>query len=157
MFSVHIVRDLPGSPRSLFRAWTTPCLMKRWFHLRPSRETVEVAVDLRVGGSYRLEMRDTTGKMHAYAGHYQEVRPPESLAFTWPPYGDKSAETLVVLHFRPGPAEGSSSVELSHSGLLHAQMRDDHQAVWDLCLDRLRETLGDMDLGEEAAGDRGEF
>lgn len=140
-FGVRIVRDLPGLPLLLFRAWTTPCIMKRWFHLGPAWVTAEVVVDLRVGGSYRVDMRDATSKIYSYSGHYQEVREPGTLAFTWPPYGDRRAETLVVLRFRHSFAKGASSLELTHLGLLHEQMRDDHQAVWNLCLDRFQETV----------------
>jgi hypothetical protein len=48
---------------------------------------------------------------------------------------------LIILQFRQSFANATTSLELSQLGLLHEQMREDHQAVWDLCLDRLQETL----------------
>jgi len=86
-------------------------------------------------------MQDAAGKTYSYRGRYQEIREPQSLAFTWAPYGDPTIETLVVLKFRHGQANSNTELELSHLGLLHEQMRDDHEAIWDICLDRLEETL----------------
>lgn len=86
-------------------------------------------------------MQDAVGKTYSYSGRYQEIREPQSLAFTWAPYGDPAIETLVVLKFRQGLANSNTELELSHLGLLHEQMRDDHEAIWDICLDRLEETL----------------
>jgi uncharacterized protein YndB with AHSA1/START domain len=86
-------------------------------------------------------MQDAVGKIYSYSGRYQQIREPQSLAFTWAPYGDPAVETLVVLQFRQGLANSNTELELSHLGLLHEQMRDDHEAVWNICLDRLQETL----------------
>lgn len=125
----------------LFRAWTTPSIMKEWFHTGPEWTTPAAEIDLRVGGQYRVAMQDAAGKTYSYSGRYQEIREPHSLAFTWAPYGDPAIETLVVLQFRPGLAGSNTELEISHLGLLHEQMRDDHEAIWNICLDRLEETL----------------
>ena len=138
---VRIVRALPSPPLVLFRAWTTPSIMKKWFHTGPAWTTPAAEVDLRVGGHYRIAMQDAAGKTYSYSGRYQEIREPQSLAFTWAPYGDPAVETLVVLKFHQGLANSNTELELSHLGLLHEQMRDDHEAVWNICLDRLEETL----------------
>jgi len=140
-FCVGIVRALPSPPLALFRAWTTPSIMRAWFHTGPMWTTPAAEVDLRVGGHYRITMRDAVGKIYFYRGRYQEIREPQSLAFTWAPYGDPAVETLVVLQFRQRIAKSNTELELSHLGLLHEQMRDDHEAVWNICLDRLEETL----------------
>jgi len=139
--SMRIVRTLPSSPSALFRAWTTPAMMKKWFHTGPEWTTPAAEVDLRVGGHYWIAMQDAAGKTYCYSGRYQEIREPRSLAFTWAPYGNAAVETLVVLQFRPSLAGSGTKLELSHLGLLHEQMRDDHEAVWSICLDRLEETL----------------
>ena len=86
--SVRTVRTLPGSPLAVFRAWTTPSIMKKWFHTGPEWTTPTAEVDLRVGGHYRIAMQDAAGKTYSYSGRYQEVIEPRSLAFTWSPYGD---------------------------------------------------------------------
>jgi uncharacterized protein YndB with AHSA1/START domain len=116
-------------------------MMKKWFHTGPEWTTPAAEVDLRVGGHYRIAMQDAAGKTYFYSGRYQEIREPRSLAFTWAPYGDAAVETLVVLQFRPNLAGSGTELELSHLDLLHEQMRDDHEAVWNICLDRLEEAL----------------
>ncbi|MBZ5546448.1 MAG: SRPBCC domain-containing protein [Acidobacteriia bacterium] len=125
----------------LFRAWTRPSIMKEWFHTGSEWTTPAAEIDLRVGGHYRVAMQDAAGKIYSYRGRYQDIREPRSLAFTWAPYGDPAIETLVVLQFRPGLAGSNTELKLSHLGLLHEQMRDDHEAIWNICLDRLEETL----------------
>jgi uncharacterized protein YndB with AHSA1/START domain len=47
---------LPGSRERVFAAWTRPELMCWWFHPEPGW-TTWVEADVRVAGSYRLEMR----------------------------------------------------------------------------------------------------
>jgi Activator of Hsp90 ATPase homolog 1-like protein len=108
--SMRIVRTLPSPPSAVFRSWTSPPLLKEWFHTGPEWSTPAAEVELRVGGHYRIAMRDA------------------------------AVETLVVLQFRPSLAGSGTELELSHLGLLHEQMRDDHEAVWNICLDRLQET-----------------
>jgi hypothetical protein len=64
----------------------------------------------------------------------------EKSGFHLGPHGDPAIETLVVPQFRQGYAGSNTELELGHLGLLHEQMRDDHEAIWNICLDRLEET-----------------
>lgn len=82
-FTVTRVLD---APRALvWRAWTEPDEMARWFH--PSGATSpreDVDVDLRVGGRYRYVMvLDDTGDRIPTGGTYLEIAEPEQLVFTW--------------------------------------------------------------------------
>jgi uncharacterized protein YndB with AHSA1/START domain len=69
---IVMVREF-AAPRALvMKAMTTPELIQRW--LGGTRATVvSVAVDLRVGGSYRYLLRGPDGGELAFGGVYREL------------------------------------------------------------------------------------
>jgi uncharacterized protein YndB with AHSA1/START domain len=77
-----LIRRVFDVPRHLvYRAWTTPELIKRWWSAK--RGTVTVAdVDLRVGGTWRWVMMTDRGFEVAFHGEYKEIVPNERLVFT---------------------------------------------------------------------------
>src|SRR5687767_15738219 len=77
-----VLTRLIDAPREkLFRAWTNPELMKRWF--APAPWTIaHVEVDLRAGGSSLIVMRGPEGQEFPCPGIYLEVVPDERLVFT---------------------------------------------------------------------------
>src|SRR5262249_22301836 len=74
-------RTFKASRQRVFRAWTEPELMMRWFVEGDGNMSV-CDIDLREGGHYRLE-GDMGGKRWRIWGSYVEVRPPEKLVYTW--------------------------------------------------------------------------
>ncbi len=82
----------------VFAAWTTPEHLRRWWGPREF-ELVVCAVDLRVGGGYRMVHRAPDGQEFAFHGDYLEIEPPHRLVSTFVYEGapDASAvETLVL-------------------------------------------------------------
>jgi uncharacterized protein YndB with AHSA1/START domain len=69
------------APRELvFRAWTDPVRLKRWWG--PKGFTNPVCdVDVRPGGAIRIDMRGPDGKVYPMTGTYLEVVEPERLVF----------------------------------------------------------------------------
>lgn len=74
-------RLLEASPERLFRCWTEPGLIKRWF-TPPPWETIHAEVDLRPGGSSLVVMRGPDGTETPAPGVYLEVVTNERLVFT---------------------------------------------------------------------------
>ncbi|NUZ06078.1 SRPBCC family protein [Piscinibacter koreensis] len=95
-----ITRDIAASPDKLFRCWTEPELMKRWFTPRPWT-TTHAEVDLRVGGSNLVVMRGPDGTEFPNRGVYLEIVPNRRLVVTdayvsaWEP-SEKPFMTLIV-------------------------------------------------------------
>ena len=80
--SLTMKRRLNASPAEVFEAWTDPQLLMRWFG--PENVTTQdVAVDARVGGSFRVVMIENTGERHEVSGSYYEVVENERLVFSW--------------------------------------------------------------------------
>jgi uncharacterized protein YndB with AHSA1/START domain len=78
---IEVVREFDAPRQLVFRAYTEPDLIKRWWGGR--RGTVTVAeVDLRVGGSYRYAMTANGGFEVAFHGEFREVVPGERLVHT---------------------------------------------------------------------------
>ena len=70
------------APRELvFKALTTPELLKRWFG--PHGWTLtECEVDLRVGGAWRFLSKGPDGRTMGMRGVYREIVPPERIQYT---------------------------------------------------------------------------
>jgi uncharacterized protein YndB with AHSA1/START domain len=76
-----ITRVIDASREKLFRAWTEPELMKKWF-TPPPWKTVEVRNDLRPGGESFVRMQGPEGEDMPCPGVYLEVVKNERLVFT---------------------------------------------------------------------------
>jgi uncharacterized protein YndB with AHSA1/START domain len=80
--SLTLKRRIEAPPEKIFRAWTEPEKITRWFG--PGKvEVLHAEADARVGGRYRIVARSPNGEQHEVSGTYREVVPNEKLVFTW--------------------------------------------------------------------------
>ncbi len=78
---ILITREFNAPKHLVYRAWTTPELIRRWWS--GDRGEVTVAeVDLRVGGRWRYAMTAHGGFEVAFHGEYREIVPNERLVST---------------------------------------------------------------------------
>ena len=78
---ILITREFDAPKYLVYKAWTTPELIKRWWHAK--RGTMTVAeVDLRVGGAWRFAMVADGGFEVAFHGEYREIVPNERIVST---------------------------------------------------------------------------
>jgi uncharacterized protein YndB with AHSA1/START domain len=135
---LKVSRTIRASRQRVFRAWTEPELMMRWF-VEDDAEMSVCEIDLREGGRYRLE-GTVGGRAWRIQGEYLEVRPPERLVYTWawdndPALGEPSGDTRVTVEFRDRGKE--TELVLTHERFQTAKARDEHNTGWIECLDRL--------------------
>jgi uncharacterized protein YndB with AHSA1/START domain len=78
---ILITREFDAPRRLVYRAWTTPELVRRWWSGHRGEMTV-VEIDLRVGGRWRYVMVANGGFEVAFSGEYQEIVPGERLVHT---------------------------------------------------------------------------
>jgi uncharacterized protein YndB with AHSA1/START domain len=78
---ILITREF-GAPRHLvYRAWTTPELVRRWWSgLRGEMRVVDI--DLRVGGKWRYVLVAQGGQEVAFHGTYRELVPNQRIVTT---------------------------------------------------------------------------
>jgi len=138
--TLQLTRTFAAPREKVFRAWTDPEEVKKWFH-PPGYETPSAEIDLRVGGKYRLGMRKLPdGEVFYLSGSYREVRRPERLVYTWqweaePELGD----TLVTVQFHD--RGGSTEVVLTHKLFPTEKARQEHERGWSGGLDNLVKIL----------------
>ena len=78
---ILITREFDAPKHLVYKAWTTPELVKRWWSGR--RGTVTLAeIDLRVGGRWRYVMDAQGGFEVAFHGEYREIVPNERIVNT---------------------------------------------------------------------------
>ena len=75
---ILITREFDAPKHLVYKAWTTPELVKRWWAGR--RGTVTVAeIDLRVGGAWRYVLIAEGGFEVGFHGEYREIVPNERI------------------------------------------------------------------------------
>jgi uncharacterized protein YndB with AHSA1/START domain len=78
---ILITRQFEAPKDLVFRAWTTPALVRRWWHANRGEMTV-CDIDLRVGGQWRYAMHANAGFEVGFHGEYLDVVPPERIVST---------------------------------------------------------------------------
>ena len=95
--------------------------------------------DPKVGGRYRIVMREANGTEHKVGGVYRTFDPPRKLAFTWAWEGSSDPETLVTIELRE--IEGGTELTLTHTKFGTESARDHHNQGWAGCLAKLERLL----------------
>ena len=93
---ILITREFDAPPELVFRAWTTPELVERWWHAKRGKVTL-VEIDLRVGGSWRQVMVADGGLEVGFHGEYREIVPNERIVSTEVFEGAPDAESVNTL------------------------------------------------------------
>jgi uncharacterized protein YndB with AHSA1/START domain len=138
--ALRLERTFQAPANAVFEAWTSEEVLRRWWHTEHGWETSEAEVDLRVGGTVRVVMRDPEkGADYGGGGTYTEVEPPTRLAFTWTWDGD-TRRTLIEIDFEE--SDGVTTVRFTHSGLWDDEAVRSHEDGWRKLFDRLERVLG---------------
>ena len=136
-------RLIDASPAALYRCWTEPDLLKRWF--APEPWTVPVAeLDVRVGGASLVVMRGPDGTDYPNRGVYLELAPGERIVFTdafvdaWTP-SPKPFMTVVLTFTADETGRTRYVVRVRHWTVAD---REAHEAMgfhqgWSRCADQL--------------------
>jgi uncharacterized protein YndB with AHSA1/START domain len=78
---ILITREFDAPKQLVYKAWTTPELVKRWWHAKRGEVTV-AEIDLRVGGQWRYVMVTEDGFEVGFHGEYREIVPNERIVST---------------------------------------------------------------------------
>ena len=122
---ILITREFDAPRHLVYRAWTTPELIKRWWG-GDRGECTSAEVDLRVGGRWRYVMVANGGFEVAFHGEYTEVVPDERLASTEVYEGMPDAAALNTLTLTETGGRTTMKLLVEHSCQEH---RDAHIAA----------------------------
>ena len=136
---VRIERTFAASAEEVFDAWTSPDVMRRWFHCNSAWETPVADVDLQVGGKIRVVMRRPDGTEVEAQGIFTLIDRPHRLVMTWTFDDDPLNEQLLELSFTE--SKGATTVLLVNSRISTDERRDEQANGWQGCLDELDRLL----------------
>jgi uncharacterized protein YndB with AHSA1/START domain len=96
---ILITREFDAPKHLVYRAWTTPELLRRWWHANRA-EITEIEMDVRVGGQWRWAAKAFgNGYEFAFYGEYREVVPNERLVTTDTYSGAPDVQSVTTTTF----------------------------------------------------------
>ena len=148
---ILIEREFAAPRHLVYQAFTTPELVKRWWHANRGEVTL-VEIDLRVGGGYRYAMIACSGPEVAFHGEYREISPDERIVATETYEGvpdgvsEEDATTLNTTTFAETAAGTMLTIlieannKMSRDAIIASGMEDGLQDALDL-LEQLATSL----------------
>jgi uncharacterized protein YndB with AHSA1/START domain len=119
---ILITREFNAPRQLVWKAWTTPELVKQWWHANRGEVTV-AEIDLRVGGTWRYVSVTPDGLEVAFHGEYLEIDPGERLVSTEVYEGYSEAVAVDTLTLTEANGRTTLTVLVQHSSKEH---RDGH-------------------------------
>lgn len=142
--ALRVSEVLPATPERVFRAWTTPDEVKQWWGRLDDYDVSTVEMDVRVGGTWRVEGSGFTD--WAIFGTYKHVSASQRLVYTWvweAPLieATDTGESLVTVEFKE--VDGGTEVEVVHERLRGPAVVGFHEIGWSKSFERLAALLRD--------------
>ena len=134
---ILITREFDAPKHLVYKAWTTPELVRRWWSAGRGEVTV-AEIDLRVGGTWRYVMIASEGFEVGFHGEYREIVPNERLVSTEVFEGMPDAQALDTLTLAEVDGRTTLTLRVEHSSKEHRDahinsgMEDGMQDAFDL-------------------------
>jgi uncharacterized protein YndB with AHSA1/START domain len=135
-------RLLKAAPERAFKAWTSPEHIQQWMRPEAGMVVPRVRMDLRVGGRFRIQMKNPDGEYFTAVGEFREVKVPERLVYTWDwekdgsgtEFGEVEGKTsLITVEFlRRGE---QTEFIMTHTRFATVESRDGHAQGWTRALE----------------------
>jgi uncharacterized protein YndB with AHSA1/START domain len=119
---ILITREFDAPRHLVYRAWTEPELVGRWWSGNRGEVTV-AEVDLRVGGTWRYVMVTDNGFEVAFHGEYREIVPNERIVATEVYEGVPEVEALNTVTFAEADGRTTLTMLVQHAS---KEARDAH-------------------------------
>jgi uncharacterized protein YndB with AHSA1/START domain len=119
---ILISREFDAPKHLVYKAWTTPELVRRWWSGHRG-EVTSAEIDLRVGGMWRYVMTAEGGFEVAFHGEYREIVPNERIVSTEVFEAFPDGEALDTLTLEEVDGRTLLTVLVEHSSKEH---RDAH-------------------------------
>jgi uncharacterized protein YndB with AHSA1/START domain len=121
---ILITRQFDAPAALVFKAWTTPELVKRWWGF-DSSEWLVCEIDLREGGSWRYLTREEGGYEVGFHGEYRSIERPHRIVSTEVFEGMPDGAALDTIVFEERAGVTTMSITVLHTCKEH---RDGHIA-----------------------------
>ena len=118
---ILITREFDAPKHLVYKAWTTPELVKRWWHAKRGEATV-AEIDLRPGGKWRYVMVTPDGLEVGFHGEYREIVPNERIVSTEVFEGAPDAESVNLLTLTETDGRTRLEILVQHQTKEHRDM-----------------------------------
>jgi uncharacterized protein YndB with AHSA1/START domain len=119
---ILITREFDAPRHLVYRAWTEPELVGRWWSGNRGEVTV-AEVDVRVGGTWRYVMVTDDGFEAAFHGEYREIVPNERIVASEIYEGMPEVEALNTVTFAEADGRTTLTMLVQHAS---KEARDAH-------------------------------
>lgn len=136
---VRLERHYPVAVEKVWRAWTEPQALSRWFNAGKPDAVSEAEIDLRVGGRYRIVTRLPDGQTNDVSGEYLEVQPQRRLVFSWAWISTPERVSRVSIDL--AAQDGGTTLLFVHDRFFDAQARDNHERGWLMAFEHIDNLL----------------
>jgi uncharacterized protein YndB with AHSA1/START domain len=119
---ILITREFDAPRHLVFEAYTTPELVRRWWHANRGEMTL-CEIDLRVGGQWRYVMSACSGPEVGFHGVYREIVPDERIVSTEVYEGAPDAEAVDTVTFTGAGERTTLTILVQHAS---RENRDAH-------------------------------
>jgi len=127
---------IDASPADVFRAWTDPNIVKRWFGPEPNT-LVSATIDLRVGGAWCFLEHQTGTHSSGFRGEYIVIEPERRLVFSWVKFttraiGERASTQPSRVEISLSTNGTGTDLHLTHSGIIDNEMRHGFARGWNV-------------------------
>ena len=135
--TLRIERLIDASPEAVFRVWTTREAMESWYRDGDDFVARVVDLDVRVGGSYRVEFGPRDQEPFVEYGVYLEIDAPRRLVMSETLEGVETpwANTKVTVELEE--ENGKTHLVLLHENFPTPAHRDNASGGWPGFIDRI--------------------
>ncbi len=141
-------RRVTCTPDHLWKGWTEPETLKKWFCPRPWKVT-DAVVDLRPGGRFWTIMQGPQGERHENAGCFLELVPQRRIVWTSAllpgfrpaPVPEEGFTFTAVVEFEPAPGGSLYRATVMHRTESDREVHEKmgFEQGWGIALDQLLE------------------
>jgi uncharacterized protein YndB with AHSA1/START domain len=142
-YALEITRVFDAPPILVFKAFTKPEHMVRWWGPKNFTTTVQ-KLEFREGGSYRFTIHGPDNT-HRMSGVFREIVEPNKIMFTFAwddENGEPGKESLITITIEPEGAK--ARLTFQQAPFDNAETRDSHAEGWGEVLDKLAPFLSDF-------------
>jgi uncharacterized protein YndB with AHSA1/START domain len=141
---ILITRQFDAPAALVYRAYTTPELVKRWWGFESSVWKV-CEIDLRVGGSWRYVIQERDFEV-GFHGEFRELSPPYRLVSTEVFEGMPDAAALSIIDFEEVDGVTTMRTLVQHAEQAHrdAHIESGMEGGMQVSMDRMEDVIGTL-------------
>lgn len=142
---------IAATPKAVFRAWTDPKLVKKWFGPQP-HSLISADIDLRVGGAWRFVLYEGDQGSMGFEGVYLVIDQDSRLVKKWSKFtisasGVRHVTPLSQVDITLNEKGSGTEIRISHSAIADRDTRIGFTSGWEHGIENLRNLFEEPDVG----------